>query len=117
MYRYSRDKRIKREVRANEESGTSGIETAPVIGVHGDETLPLSREQVEGHDDEIAQALQNRLNKSDEMDGQSIVSDVDSTPSVSSTGTPVPEAELALSRLTSQSPNPDSRGILMHGKL
>ena len=89
----------------------SGMESIPV-SVHDDDddTLLLSREQAEGHDEEVAQALQNRLIKSDKVDGQSIASEVESSPPVSTSGTPVPELELAASHLTSQSPNLDSRG-------
>ena len=106
-----RDKRVKREARGDEDPGTSGMESTPVISVHDDdESLLLSHEQVEGHDDEVAQALQNRLVKSDKIDSQSIASEVDSSPPVSSSGTPVPESELAASHFISPSPNLDSRG-------
>lgn len=105
---YMKEKRVKKEP-ADEEPGPSGIGAAPSFSVL-DDALLLPRQQVEGHDDEIVQALQNQLDKSNEMDTQSAVSESESPIPASSTGTPVPESVSA--PLTSQSPIPDSKGIV-----
>ena len=108
---YMKEKRVKKEVMIDEEPGPSGVGVVPLISFPDDMELPLPRQQVEGQDEEVAAALQNQLCKSDEVDRQSIASEIDWSTPASSTGTPVPESELASSNLISQSPNPDSRGI------
>ena len=103
---YLREKRVKKEVIVAEEAGPSRMEAAPAAGTPGDEVVLVPRQQVEGQDDEINQILQNVLNETDKMNR----SPLETSPSVSLTGTPVPELKLMGAHIISQNPTPDSKG-------
>ena len=104
--RYVKEKpRVKKEKEVayvTEEAGPSGTVAegaVPLISIH-DSSLLLPHQQMEdGQGDDDEQDLQNRLNKSDEMEVGSVVSEADSG---SVTGTSIPDLES----------NPDPKGTL-----
>ena len=101
--RYVKEKpRIKKQkevANMKEEAGPSGtVEGAvPLISIHDDSLLLPHQQMEEGQGDDDEKGLQNRLNKSDEMEVGSIVSEADSA---SVTGASIPDPES----------NPDSKG-------
>ena len=92
--RYVKEKpRIKKQ----KEVANMKEEAVPLISIHDDSLLLPHQQMEEGQGDDDEKGLQNRLNKSDEMEVGSIVSEADSA---SVTGASIPDPES----------NPDSKG-------